>query len=132
MVIEFPGDLLAALRQHAQPDASSSTILPEAAVMTLKEAQERYAEMRKSPRFAVGDFVTPIRSSMIIGHGAPHIVVDVRVGDLILMGNTNAIALLSRHDICLEWIGSEGRVARGWFESCDFELWTSDNAKVTS
>lgn len=54
---------------------------PEAAMMRIAEAAERFYEAKKGPRFKIGDWVTPASDSRIFGHGAPHLVVDTRKTD---------------------------------------------------
>jgi len=53
-------------------------ILPEAAVMRLQEAADRYAEQLTGPRFKVGQLVTPALGGDIKNAGDPHVVIEIR------------------------------------------------------
>ncbi len=67
--------LSAKIAQHMADETSeTSTIIPEAAIATLRELAAIYT----APcAFKVGDIVTPRRASGMRGIGQPHIVIEV-------------------------------------------------------
>lgn len=99
-------------------------ILPEAAIMRIKEFAASYAEQLKGTVFKIGDIVTPRSGSSLKGVNDPHIVIEVRFGtepdfsrgDVLTVehGLRLDMRVLSVQD---DW------VAAHWVESYVFEHW---------
>lgn len=110
----------------------SPAILPEAAIMRLREAAALYAEQIEGPRFRVGDLVTPRKDSREGGAGRPHVVVEVRSGAAPLWGKDCCGRFGSRHDIRVLYLNGGGDVTPHWSESFEYELWTEASAPAAA
>lgn len=105
------------------------SILPEAAVMILCEAAVQYKAQLNGPLFKVGDWVTPLKSSSMIGPGRPHIVVEVRNTEADFNhGDPDSTSFGCRRDIRVLSISGHiaGVILAHWVESTSFEPWPAD------
>ena len=115
---------LSEMLRRVRDERESPQILPEAAIARLAEYAARYAEQLAGPRFGVGDLVTPVSDCDLRPAGAPHRVVDVRIGAAPEFGagaytNSNG----GRFDIRVLCIRDDC-VCAYWTESYKFERWT--------
>lgn len=120
-------DLMEALARAAAQNGGERAppILPEAAIMRLREVAERYAEQLKGPRFKVGDIITPARDS---DHTlrSPHLVVETRdTGPDFSVGEVGANDWGQRRDMRVLYVASQaGHVVTSvWVESFAFVRW---------
>ena len=115
-------NILEMLAERAS-EAKAPGILPEAAVMRLREAAAAYAEQLRGPRFKVGDLVTPRADSCDVDRGKPHLVIEVRPDATPAWIPDCCGRFGARHDIRLLFVSSAG-VSSHWVESFEYEPWT--------
>lgn len=118
------GDMLRAAGADREP---SKPIDPEAAIMRLREAAERYFDMyNNGPRFKVGDVITPFADSCFVGAGEPYIVIYAEKQFVHDTFNGSAKPGTSAYkqwqDVRVLSI-KEGDYLPVWAESADFEFW---------
>lgn len=111
-------------RASRDMDDDSPAILPEAAIMRLKEAADRY--IAGNP-FKVGDIVTPRPGMNVAGAGKPHVVIAVRADPQpVWDGEPGSNAHGMCFDIRVASIsGRPDRVMAHWCESWSFQPFTA-------
>ena len=115
-------NLDALLALMASKGDNTPAILPEAAVMRLREAA---AIQANPPRFAVGDLVTPRMGMNVRGHGEPHIVVEVNhEASPVFTGNCRGDSYGNRPQCRIMSI-MQGEVACHWLEAYRLEPYTA-------
>ena len=118
--------LAMAARDHDGKD--TPRILPQAAIMRMRETADHYAEMLKGPRFKIGDIVTPRADANMKGDGDPHLVLETRRAEPDFgVGGEGSCAFGCRYDMRVLSVPDNENVVAHWVESYTFELWTGDD-----
>lgn len=109
--------------EAARESHSGPPILPEAAIMRLREFAEQYHQPNP---FKVGDLVTPRPDADLKGAGIPHIVVEVRDhAEPLFIGDNGDASFGRKIEIRIAHIDSgRGIVFTHWAESHRFEPYT--------
>ena len=107
-------------------------ILPEAAIMRMREFAVRYAEMLNGPRFSVGQIVTPVKGGIVKGEGEPHLVIEIFANAAPFFSSPDGSSLFGmRADIRVLSV-SHDCISPFWVESYGFELWTGDDKSANN
>lgn len=120
-------DMIEKAAREVAAENDVATILPEAAVMTLRETAARYIEQLNGPRFSPGDLVTPVAAGSLKGAGEPHIVLEVRAGVEPFWNPCQGSSHTSqgaRLDTRVANFIRSDEVSPFWCESFEFERWT--------
>ena len=103
-------------------ESDPQPIDPEAAIMRLREAGERYLDAYTGPRFKVGDIITPYADSSLKNAGEPHLVIASRAAAFDFSGapGTSEYGMNSDIRVLSLMLGS---IVAHWVESSTFKLW---------
>lgn len=113
-------DFLLDAMKEGQTDAKPA-ILPEAAIMRLREFAENYG---KNP-FKVGDLVTPRKGTKVRGAGYVHLVVDVGPNEpqFISGASSGTVSFGNFANIRVAVI-DDSNISTYWCEAHEFEPYT--------
>lgn len=108
-------------------EEKKSSILPEAKIMELRAALERYE--RLSCQFKVGDLVTPRANSPLVGAGNPHIIAEVFYNPVRFSnGDASKFGCHGKYDVRIITVHDDGDVIPFMAESWMLEPYTGEGA----
>lgn len=106
------------------------SILPEAKVMELRAALERYE--RLNCQFNIGDLVTPRANSPLHGAGDPHIIAEIFYDPLrISDGNAGKFGCHGKYDVRIIAASEDGTIIPFMAESWMLEPYTGEGASIS-